>query len=278
MQRCGKSCRLRWINYLRPDLKKGSFSAQEEKIIIDVHRILGNRWAQIAKHLPGRTDNEVKNFWNSCIKKKLIAQGLDPNTHNLFPCSKSTTKAINHNNTANIACNFSHRTLQKPSSSSVCSIINDDHLISPPPAIPQPLQESSIISIREYQSPSMVWSTTINDILHRQNIPSQPSMGSSTVPKSSSSVPFDPISEFEMNIYNGKQYCIWDSTSSFEPTVSSQDEILLMQQQQPEKINIHEWCEAEQNMIDYDSLFESSNFDFGFVESALVPCGMSYAI
>ncbi|XP_072952065.1 uncharacterized protein [Typha angustifolia] len=88
LQRCGKSCRLRWINYLRPDLKRGSFSAQEEKTIIDVHRILGNRWAQIAKHLPGRTDNEVKNFWNSSIKKKLIAQGLDPNTHNLMTTSR----------------------------------------------------------------------------------------------------------------------------------------------------------------------------------------------
>ncbi|XP_040382449.1 myb-related protein Hv33-like [Oryza brachyantha] len=89
LQRCGKSCRLRWINYLRPDLKRGTFSEQEERTIIDVHRILGNRWAQIAKHLPGRTDNEVKNFWNSCIKKKLIAQGLDPKTHNLLPASKS---------------------------------------------------------------------------------------------------------------------------------------------------------------------------------------------
>ncbi|KAK4440391.1 Transcription factor [Sesamum alatum] len=87
LQRCGKSCRLRWINYLRPDLKRGSFTEQEERTIIDVHRILGNRWAQIAKHLPGRTDNEVKNFWNSCIKKKLIAQGLDPNTHNLLSSS-----------------------------------------------------------------------------------------------------------------------------------------------------------------------------------------------
>ncbi|XP_058070987.1 transcription factor MYB26-like [Magnolia sinica] len=75
LQRCGKSCRLRWINYLRPDLKRGSFSPQEESLIIELHRVLGNRWAQIAKHLPGRTDNEVKNFWNSSIKKKLISHG-----------------------------------------------------------------------------------------------------------------------------------------------------------------------------------------------------------
>ncbi|GKV45703.1 hypothetical protein SLEP1_g52760 [Rubroshorea leprosula] len=85
LQRCGKSCRLRWINYLRPDLKRGPFSAQEKNIIMDLHRIMGNRWAQIAKCLPGRTDNEVKNFWNSCIKKKLIAKGIDdPNTDNLI--------------------------------------------------------------------------------------------------------------------------------------------------------------------------------------------------
>lgn len=83
LERCCKSCRMRWRNYLRPELKRGSFTSEEEQIIIDVHRILGNRWAQIAKHL-GRTDNEVKNFWNSSIKKKLVSQGLDPQTHNLI--------------------------------------------------------------------------------------------------------------------------------------------------------------------------------------------------
>lgn len=100
LQRCGKSCRLRWINYLRPDLRRGSFTEHEERTIIDVHRILGNRWAQIAKHLPGRTDNEVKNFWNSCIKKKLIAQGLDPNTHNLL--SPHQIPILNVNNNKNM--------------------------------------------------------------------------------------------------------------------------------------------------------------------------------
>ncbi|XP_044485189.1 transcription factor MYB86-like isoform X1 [Mangifera indica] len=81
LQRCGKSCRLRWINYLRPDLKRGMFSQQEEDLIISLHEVLGNRWAQIAAQLPGRTDNEIKNFWNSCLKKKLMKQGIDPTTH-----------------------------------------------------------------------------------------------------------------------------------------------------------------------------------------------------
>uniref|UniRef100_A0A7N0U110 Uncharacterized protein n=1 Tax=Kalanchoe fedtschenkoi TaxID=63787 RepID=A0A7N0U110_KALFE len=71
LQRCGKSCRLRWINYLRPDIRRGRFTQEEEKLIISLHEVVGNRWAQIASHLPGRTDNEIKNYWNSWIKKKI---------------------------------------------------------------------------------------------------------------------------------------------------------------------------------------------------------------
>ncbi|XVF69639.1 hypothetical protein PTKIN_Ptkin11bG0098000 [Pterospermum kingtungense] len=85
LQRCGKSCRLRWINYLRPDLKRGAFSPQEEELIIHLHSILGNRWSQIAARLPGRTDNEIKNFWNSTIKKRLkdLSSTTSPNASDL---------------------------------------------------------------------------------------------------------------------------------------------------------------------------------------------------
>ncbi|CAN6239531.1 unnamed protein product [Urochloa humidicola] len=79
--RCGKSCRLRWTNYLRPDLKRGLLSEEEEALVIDLHAQLGNRWSKIAARLPGRTDNEIKNHWNTHIKKKLKRMGIDPVTH-----------------------------------------------------------------------------------------------------------------------------------------------------------------------------------------------------
>ncbi|XP_042391812.1 myb-related protein Hv33-like [Zingiber officinale] len=81
LQRCGKSCRLRWINYLRPDVKRGNFSWQEEDLIIRLHEIMGNRWSRIALQLPGRTDNEIKNYWNSHLSKKLLQMGIDQSTH-----------------------------------------------------------------------------------------------------------------------------------------------------------------------------------------------------
>ncbi|KAK7330668.1 hypothetical protein VNO77_24866 [Canavalia gladiata] len=81
LRRCGKSCRLRWTNYLRPDLKRGLLTESEEQLVIDLHARLGNRWSKIAARLPGRTDNEIKNHWNTHIKKKLLKMGIDPVTH-----------------------------------------------------------------------------------------------------------------------------------------------------------------------------------------------------
>ncbi|TQD86355.1 hypothetical protein C1H46_028113 [Malus baccata] len=82
---CGKSCRFRWTNYLRPDIKRGKFSKEEERVIINLHSVLGNKWSKIATHLPGRTDNEIKNYWNTHLRKKLLHMGIDPNTHKPRP-------------------------------------------------------------------------------------------------------------------------------------------------------------------------------------------------
>ncbi|CAN4108305.1 unnamed protein product [Withania somnifera] len=101
LQRCGKSCRLRWINYLRPDLKRGTFSQDEENLIIELHAVLGNKWSQIAARLPGRTDNEIKNLWNSSIKKKLRQRGIDPNTHKPLSEVEGEEKASANSNNKN---------------------------------------------------------------------------------------------------------------------------------------------------------------------------------
>ncbi|CAN0898528.1 MYB-like transcription factor 4 [Linum grandiflorum] len=68
---------LRWMNYLRPDLKRGNFTFQEDELIIRLHSLLGNKWSVIAGKLPGRTDNEIKNYWNTHLKRKLLGKGID---------------------------------------------------------------------------------------------------------------------------------------------------------------------------------------------------------
>ncbi|GAB4858014.1 Myb- protein [Ancistrocladus abbreviatus] len=69
--RCSKSCRLRWTNYLRPGIKRGNFTPHEEGMIIHLQASLGNKWAAIASYFPQRTDNDIKNYWNTHLKKKL---------------------------------------------------------------------------------------------------------------------------------------------------------------------------------------------------------------
>ncbi|XVF48745.1 hypothetical protein PTKIN_Ptkin03bG0214200 [Pterospermum kingtungense] len=92
LKRCGKSCRLRWLNYLRPDIKRGNISHDEEELIIRLHNLLGNRWSLIAGRLPGRTDNEIKNYWNTTLRKKVKTQAISPTSTETPPCKSGRKK------------------------------------------------------------------------------------------------------------------------------------------------------------------------------------------
>ncbi|XVF77862.1 hypothetical protein PTKIN_Ptkin14bG0081400 [Pterospermum kingtungense] len=76
LARTSKSCRLRWVNYLKPGIKRGNISKEEEETIVKLHNILGNRWSAIAARLPQRTDNDIKNYWNTRLKKRVVQDNL----------------------------------------------------------------------------------------------------------------------------------------------------------------------------------------------------------
>ncbi|KAL4586635.1 hypothetical protein LXL04_011276 [Taraxacum kok-saghyz] len=80
LKRTGKSCRLRWLNYLKPDIKRGNLTPQEQILILDLHSKWGNRWSKIARHLPGRTDNEIKNYWRTKVQKQACHLKIDSNS------------------------------------------------------------------------------------------------------------------------------------------------------------------------------------------------------
>ncbi|CAN6547772.1 hypothetical protein FF1_022407 [Malus domestica] len=117
--RCGKSCRLRWINYLRPDIKRGNFTREEEEAIIKLHEMLGNRWSAIAARLPGRTDNEIKNVWHTHLKKRL-------KDHTTTTSSTTSTRSSS-NSTSNVTSQFvdepENLNYPQPSSSDVSSSV-----------------------------------------------------------------------------------------------------------------------------------------------------------
>ncbi|XP_060176529.1 transcription factor MYB1-like [Lycium barbarum] len=94
LNRCRKSCRLRWLNYLRPHIKRGVFSSDEIDLMLRLHKLLGNRWSLIAGRLPGRTANDVKNYWNTHFQKKynIAPPHLHDQHQKINKCTKITNK------------------------------------------------------------------------------------------------------------------------------------------------------------------------------------------
>ncbi|XP_048323837.1 transcription factor MYB59 isoform X2 [Ziziphus jujuba] len=93
LNRTGKSCRLRWVNYLHPGLKRGKMTPQEERLVLELHGKWGNRWSRIARKLPGRTDNEIKNYWRTHMRKKAQEKKRDasPSSSSSKSCSSNSS-------------------------------------------------------------------------------------------------------------------------------------------------------------------------------------------
>ncbi|WCJ37051.1 myb domain protein 63 [Euphorbia peplus] len=132
--RCGKSCRLRWINYLRPDVKRGNFTKDEEDAIIKMHQTMGNKWSKIAAHLPGRTDNEIKNVWNTHLKKRLILKDQDSGstqdssaTYSSSSSSTTTTHKKRVNSESQLRHHEHHHNRRNPD--------NNDDLVAKKPRV-----------------------------------------------------------------------------------------------------------------------------------------------
>ncbi|CAN0901014.1 Transcription factor MYB101 [Linum grandiflorum] len=124
LNRCGKSCRLRWANHLRPNLKKGSFTPQEERLIIELHAKMGNKWARMANLLPGRTDNEIKNYWNTRIKRHQ-RQGLPLYPPDIQPQQYFQPAVNSHHQFPPINNNFAFQSdVEHPSTHDASSSIN----------------------------------------------------------------------------------------------------------------------------------------------------------
>ncbi|CAA7052281.1 unnamed protein product [Microthlaspi erraticum] len=104
----GKRCRVRGINYTKPELKPRNFSKDEDDLILKLHALLGNRWSLIAGRLPGRTDNEVKIHWETYLKRKLVKMGIDPTNHRLYHHTNYITRRyLNSSHKENEICDQS---------------------------------------------------------------------------------------------------------------------------------------------------------------------------
>ncbi|KAK3142066.1 hypothetical protein QOZ80_4BG0341760 [Eleusine coracana subsp. coracana] len=173
--RCGKSCRLRWINYLRPDIKRGNFTKEEEDTIIHLHELLGNRWSAIAARLPGRTDNEIKNVWHTHLKKRLEPTNKQDHAP---PAGASNTKKQKKRGGAKKTAEVVPATAAPVSPDrSVSSSVTESSTMTEQGNTGSSgfAKEESFTSSEEFQIDESFWSETLSMPLESFDVPMEPS-------------------------------------------------------------------------------------------------------
>ncbi|KAM7256322.1 hypothetical protein ACFE04_012063 [Oxalis oulophora] len=154
LKRCGKSCRLRWLNYLRPDIKHGGFTEEEDNIICTLYNSIGSRWSVIASQLPGRTDNDIKNYWNTKLKKKLSLladQGSNININIVSSSTSSNLSSINPKvdlvNTTTLPCMINDHIMSYQQKDNPNGIVLNPNYDQCPLPLPDSIEASSSLSI-----------------------------------------------------------------------------------------------------------------------------------
>ncbi|KAE8720734.1 MYB305 protein [Hibiscus syriacus] len=166
LKRTGKSCRLRWLNYLKPDIKRGNLTPQEQLLILELHSKWGNRWSKIAQHLPGRTDNEIKNYWRTRVQKQARQLNIESNSNRFLDA---------------VRCFWMPRLLQKveqTSSSSTQTSVPcqlSDHMVPSLPTFPplpnQTTDNSVITTEQTIYPPGFTYFSDQTEIPQHQTTP-----------------------------------------------------------------------------------------------------------
>ncbi|XP_010273927.1 PREDICTED: myb-related protein Zm38-like [Nelumbo nucifera] len=201
LKRCGKSCRLRWLNYLRPDIKRGNITHDEEELIVRLHRLLGNRWSLIAGRLPGRTDNEIKNYWNTNLVKKV--QGHP----------KTTTTSTQHRD-PNMSKGSNKKKKKKPIPPSPATpnaesrVVRTKALRCTKVFLSPPHNQVEHIGVND-ASPTVVVPTTVG-----VDIATPPAVDSESYDGLSSFTPRDDNSPDFMMDFNVDEFCLTDLLNS----------------------------------------------------------------
>ncbi|KOM33893.1 hypothetical protein LR48_Vigan02g004300 [Vigna angularis] len=174
--RCGKSCRLRWTNHLRPDLRRGAFSIEEQNKVIGLHALMGNKWAKMAQELPGRTDNEIKNFWNTRLKKRkrvgleVYSDGIEPvfdahNTETSLATNTHRDSEVVGTSSQHAMLNHSGNTQNQPPRVQPISMVRENMNLSVKP------EENQMHDVTQASTSSCVPHVVFNNSSNTQNRP-----------------------------------------------------------------------------------------------------------